>query len=208
MVDDIYKVDTSKDTSIYLFDYKFQVRVRKMEYTSVGYLRTFGDIVTGNEEIDRELQNEWLDYYFSIDQMVESYKKGVNIKVVKYADTKIIYDFITAHLNAWKFRMETAINIGTAPLEDLIVLDEFASKVYPYAVSQFTPETVTSVLAERLASLVGFSKQNLFNRNVIPTKSLDSDLVKINSDDGELYPKRESMADLFTTRSFSVNRNW
>ena len=104
--------------------------------------------------------------------------------------------------------METAINIGTAPLEDLIVLDEFASKVYMHAVSQFTPETVTSVLAERLASLVGFSKQNLFNRNVIPTKSLDSDLVKINSDDGELYPKRKSMADLFTTRSFSVNRNW
>lgn len=80
------------------------------------------------------MANEVIDRYLTVVDMVTFFKDGITIAVVNYKETEQIYDIISAHLDAWKVKLDN--DLGRAPaqvIEDLTLLDKFADKVYDKA---------------------------------------------------------------------------
>lgn len=191
-------MNNTEDTSVYIFDYFFPVRVKMLEYTSVDYLRANGRHMSGVAAIDRELDNQWLDYQMTISQMVEEYDKGVSISIVKYSDTKIIYEYITNHLNAMANKIKGGVNIGDLPIDDLIKLDKFAAVIYEHAKGQYTIGKDDSEFSKYIASMNIFNTVNIFDKP-------EDKVIRSNDD----YPVRESLANLFNSKRFSTSgRRW
>jgi hypothetical protein len=176
---------------------------------SVDYIKIFGTPTVGDKAIDKELTSQWFTTMATISTMVDYYKNGINIKIVNYKDIKDIYDAINAHLLGWKKRLEQGINVGNAPIDDLIAMDEFANLVYVHARHEFTRDIVDSLLAQKMSSLVNISKDGFFNRNILSTQLSDtsSGIITINKADEEELPERESISGLLTSRVFG-GRRW
>lgn len=201
-------IGNQTDTTVLIFDYLFMVRMPKIQITSVEYIKMFGTPTTEHPEIDAELANEWHTTMTNIATMVDYFKEGVQIKVVKYEDVKTIYEFITQHLQAWKRHLEYGLNVGDAPIEDLIAMDQFANAVYDHAKFQFTPETVSSLLLEKMSNITRFNKHNFFTKP-LPLASKSDSVVKINASDEktDTYPERESLADMLKGKAIG-SRRW
>ena len=201
-------MDAIVDTTSLIWDQLFMVRVPKMQVTSVDYIRTYGTYVTGDVNIDMERSNEWITTMISISKMVTYYKEGVQIKVVNYKDIAVIYDNITQHLNAWKERLKYGINVGAAPIADLLAIDQFANVIYEHAKYTFTPDVLESILAKNLTGVVRLNKQNLFTTNASKTEIGSDGIIRINNgtESKDAYPERVSMGELLTNRIYGGKR--
>jgi hypothetical protein len=202
-------MDTTKD----IWEYLFLARVPYLHSKSINELKMFGVRLTGVKSEDANIKNEWLTSYLSIAQMVDYHKDGVPIKIVEHSELPKMYEFISKHLSAWKHQLEVGINIGNAPIDDLIAMDNFATTLYDQAVHQFTREIVDSAVAKHMLGLTSLNRQNLFKKDSI-AKYLASD--NVNPDDAlsghvsryktEKIPERESMGDFFKDKILSFRR--
>lgn len=111
----------------------FNARVQYIDTLSDEYIKTVGVPSVGEEIYDRDMKYNLVNIMITIDGMVEHFKKGNTIRISNHSDTKVIYDIIVDYLNAWNNRLSNAINVNSAPVEDLRVLDTFAEKIYPHA---------------------------------------------------------------------------
>ena len=183
-----------RDSAWPLWHKLFTCRVKLISTMSEDYIKLFGMPSTGIPEYDREIPNEMVIRMLTINQMVEFFKQGVTVHVIDYKDTKTIYELITDHLMAWKQKLAVGFNNRAAPIEDLILLDQFANVVYKHAAPQFTTEIYESILARQISSTLRVSRQNVLAK---PKTYL------INADTGEKevveekIPERVSMADDF-----------
>ena len=134
-----------KDTAAPLWDELFTVRIPQLQMTTTHDIEKFGTYTTGDRGIDKAMSNQWRTTMLPISKMVEFYQEGCQIKIVYEADVKKIYEFISDHLNAWKDMLTNGINVGNAPVEDLIAMDAFANAVYEHAKYQFTQEVKISL---------------------------------------------------------------
>lgn len=195
------------DTTKYLWDYLFKVRVPQMAATSIDYMRMYGSYTTQCKEIDQTLQQQWITTMLSVSQMVDYFKEGVQIRVVQYSDIKTIYEYISDHLQAWRIRLERGINIGDAPIEDLIAMDQFANTVYEHAKHQFTREIANSLLARNMSTVTQFNRHNFF-RPTLPTTTAEgvvNELTRINHDVNTV-PERDSLSDFLKGRLIGSSR--
>ena len=199
----IKRIDPKVDSAFYIFDYLFECRIPNLESTSVDYIRHFGTPTTGDQRIDNELANELITTFLPIATMVEHYKNGVRVYIPRYEDLTFMYDCVSNHLNAWKTRMEHAINIGEAPIEDLIDLDQFANALYDKAKYQLTPDIIDSLFMRHISSNTRLNKGGLFKDSPKPldtTKQAPDGTVQLNSEKDSRYPERTSLTDLFKDR--------
>lgn len=186
--------ENKRTTAWYLWNSKFHCRVSNIQTMSVEYLAEVGMPSIGDPIHDTQTANELVDRMLSVSQMVEYHQHGVNIHVIKYEDTKRIYELISNHLNAWKQQLENGFNIRGAPIEDLILLDKFANVVYKHAKYQFTTEMVDSIMARRMSTTLRANRTNLLRS--------EPKAVTINAQ-GETvvtetkYPERQSMDEAF-----------
>lgn len=197
-------------TTTLIFDRLYMVRIPEYAARSVEYMRIYGTYVTGIPEIDRAAPNNWLTTYLSIAKMAEHYKEGVTVAIVKYDDLKTIYDSITQHLSAWKHHIQTTINLTPPPIEDLIVLDEFAATVFQFAKNTMSNEAIQSLFAQSLEEMA-VVKHSDFLKPYMPITATDptKPLRNINSlgfldtaaeDPEPKKPDRESYRDYFKIR--------
>lgn len=195
------------DTSSYLWDYLFKCRIPNLQTMSEEYIRFFGMPTTGDPGIDKALNDQWITTMIPISKMVEYSRQGISIKIVKYDDVKTIYNYISLHLQAWKNQIGNGLNIGDAPIDDLIALDEFANLVYDHAKYQFTRSMADSILARHLGTVNKLNKTNFFKPN-ININNPDDKITKINSiEEDNKLPERESLADIFKDRKIGA-RKW
>lgn len=195
------------DTSTYIFDYLFKCRIPNLQTMSEEYIRFFGMPTTGDPSIDKAMADQWITTMIPISKMVEYSKQGITIKVVKYEDVKTIYSYISLHLQAWKNQIGNGINIGNAPIDDLIDLDAFANIVYDHAKFQFTRDIADSILERQMSTITRFNKSNFFKPD-IKVKDSDGDgITRINSEPVDNFPKRESLSDIFKDRKIGY-RKW
>ena len=148
-----YVPEDQRDTAWYIFNQKFMCRVRFIDTLSTDYIKIFGMPSIFDKHEDRATANELNEYYLTIAQIAEYFKRGINVRVVKEKDTKEIYERISQHLEAWKEELRTTFNIKDAPIDDLILLDELAVAVYQHAKHHFTREFVSSSLFNALTSV-------------------------------------------------------
>jgi hypothetical protein len=113
-----------------LWERIFMVRVPQLDSTNTQYIKFFGTPTTGDKDIDQALANQPLTIYINIDKMVEYYRRNVRVAVVRRDDVKVIYDLIQAYLDFWKRKLAFVLHPGSAPMDDLIMLDRFAQAVH------------------------------------------------------------------------------
>lgn len=187
-------VPESKRTPAWaLFNTKFHCRVSNIQSMSIDYMQEVGLPAIGDRRYDQEMANELIDRMLTINEMVEFHKKGVTVRVVKYDDTKKIYELISNHLIAWKNQLENGANTRGAPIDDLILLDQFANVVYKHAKYQFTTDMVDSILARQMSSRVRGSRTNLLRsatKNVVVDDK--NQVVEVPK-----YPERQSLDAAF-----------
>ncbi len=196
-----------RDTTSLIWDHLYFCSVPQLESTSVQYLRQHGTYVTGDKGIDQEMSRQWLNTMININTMVEYFREGVAIRVLHYADTKIIYESISEHLAAWRNLLTRGINIGDAPIDDLILMDEFANVVYEHARYQFTQETVASILGQHMGNLTRFNNSNFFNAATTRKMQDNNDGIIRAKEFESDTPDRESHSQFLKNRIVGI-RNW
>lgn len=199
-----------EDTTALIWDYYFLVRIPFLQSTSEDYLRVHGMPMTGSKHIDMEVANSWITSMMSIASMVDHFKAGTPVSVIKQSDTKIIYDNITRHLENWKHKLQYGVNIGEAPIEDLIAMDQFANSVYEYAKYQFTPETISSLIGRDMTKLLGFTPGTFFKPGTVVNNHLPSernDTKSLSEKATESMGERDSMAS-FLKNSLGSMKRW
>jgi len=198
------------DTTTKLWDYLYKVRVPYIQSRHIGDIREHGVRVSGIKEVDKDIINQWFTTMLPISTMAEYYKEGVAIRICSTKDVKEIYESISAHIHAWKTRLERGINIGDAPIDDLILLDKFANSIYEHAKYQFTQETVDSIMTQQLSKLQRITAQNFFNTKSMLNPNASSDgITRINADDPDKpnYPERDELGEFFKTRLINLRRS-
>lgn len=189
-------------TDTKLWEYFYRVRVPYLQSRSIQDIRTTGVNITGIASIDDDIKNQLVTCMLPVAQMVDYYRNGVHVLIPASTDIKDIYDTISAHLYAWQKMIQYGINIGDAPVEDLIDMDQFANSVYDHAKYQFTPEILNSLIANRLNEVQRVNASNFFT-NQNPFQVNDEGVTMINS---EPIPERESLADMFKNRLVYTRR--
>ena len=193
-----------RDTRYYLWEKKFLCNLRYGDTFSIERLKTQGIYTSGDPATDRAVMNSQNKFWLSINQMVEYFQQGITVGVVNREDTAKIYEYITNHINAFRKEISMAFNLDGLPLDDLIILDEFATTVYEHAKHQFTKEVAHDLIARRMDALVGFTPDSILGEErqtavVTPTATAEEE-----EDDG--YPKRDGLRDYFVGLSRSQRR--
>ena len=188
-----------RDTTKGIWEYLYKVRVPYLQSRTLEDIRDHGVVLSGVPEIDRDIQNQWITTMMCVADMVTYYRASVPIRVVSRGDIKEIYESISRHIDAWKDRLQIGLNVGDAPIEDLIALDRFANTVYDEAKYQFTPDIAHSLTGQHFQGLQRINVQNFFSTN--PLQHLQSPA------ETEVYPNRESMGDFFKDRLMNLRRH-
>lgn len=198
------------DTTSKIWDYYYKVKIPYQQSRSMQDIRAHGTNVCGIKEIDASASSEYYTTMITPAQMAEYFREGVPIRVCRYSDTEEIYEAISMHIHAWKNKLEKGINIGDAPIDDLILLDRFANVVYDKAKYQFTPEILDSILGKGLSDTLRINVHNFFNNNTfqqIPgTTTNGNGVTTINGIQEDEIPERESLGDFFKTRIINMRR--
>lgn len=189
-----------------LWDRYYTVKMLYLHSRSVEQVRRYGVRISGVDEIDRYLDRQEITTQLNIDSMFEKHRQGVTIRVLRYEDTAEIYNVIHSHLIAWAEYLSTGVNIGNAPLKDLIELDAFAAVVYDKAKSVFSKEEKVSALASNFTNVQTINFKNILAREVKETETRMTpsglEVVTIRNDK-PFFPDRESMKEVFTDQ---INR--
>ena len=194
-------MDTN-DTTALLWDWLFNIRVPYLQSLGIDELRRTGVVVTGIREIDRDVQNQWKLTAVNIAKMIAFYKEGIPIRICKEQDVITIYEYVTRHILAWRARLHNSINIGSSPIEDLIVLDGFAAMVFDQAKYNYKPEIAQSAMTAQMRKSVSLNATNFFVPEKLPDKYKEPTEQKTDE-----LPERESLADFFKSRVHLINHN-
>jgi hypothetical protein len=122
---------------------------------SIPYLQTYGTYITGIKDVDQASANQLITTMKPIHELAEYHKRHVMIYLVNADDSTEIYKSVFAHLEAWERKLRFGMNVGDAPVEDLIALESFARTVYYNAQHRMPPESATSSFIQ---GLLGFAK--------------------------------------------------
>lgn len=153
------------DTIREIFDIRYLVSYKLIDYLTVEDIKTFGMVTTGNKDIDRMQAEQWITTMLPISEIAEMYSNGVRLKVVNYDDTKKMYEAITAHISGWKEKIRFMVHDAQAPIEDLAKLDKLAVAVYEHAKYQFTEEIVSNLFVEAMYGKRKSAVSKVFDTN-------------------------------------------
>ena len=194
------------DTAKALWDILYLVRIPQLQTTTITYMRAVGTYMTGNRQIDRTVAEQWTTTMLPISTMIDYYKEGAQIKIVKESDIESIYIAISEHLNAWIHQLTFGINIGNAPIDDLVAMDQFANDIYAHAKYHFKPGMAESFLTRQLEQSATFSPQNFFRPDPKAKKVPETvdGVTRINEEDP--YPDRESLKDYLKAHLDTLKR--
>jgi hypothetical protein len=193
------------DTTVAIWEHLYKVRIPYLQSRTIDDIREKGTVISGIASYDADIKNQLQTTYLSINQMVDYFKEGVAIRVCDKGDPKLIYEAISEHIYAWKYQLEKGINIGDAPIEDLVIMDKFAGTVYEHAKHHFNEDTANSIFAQHFGKISTINASNFFAPTSEIAKAVreDSDgTVRIHSDE----PDRESLGDFFKSRVSYLRR--
>lgn len=176
-----------------IWNLKWHCRMPYNQARSIEDIKQFGYISSGDQQLDRQRANQTWESMLTIAQMCDYFQEGADIRVRKKEDTVKIYNIISNHLEGWQRFLAVNINMKGPPLEDLILLDRFASVVYEHAKRLVPKEFEDTMAARQLKDAAGFSVDEMLvdERRINPA----TDQVE----DGPVYPERRSYEDVFSS---------
>lgn len=186
----------------------YRVRVPMLGSRSIEDIRMRGVVISGNKDVDRDIENRLIVTYITIDKMVEHHRNNVPVRLTNPDDAKIIYEAISRHIQAWMHFLETGINTGGAPIEDLLAMEHFANCVYEHAKYYLVGSAIETEFLREYSQIMPINAGNFFkpgakSRFIGEQKEgikVTDDGTVIVDDDGETPPERTSYQDFFQER--------
>lgn len=152
-----------------IFSKLYKVKMRSIDTLSIEEQREYGTYVTGNAGLDKASLEAYTWPHITIEKMVDYFKEGIHVYLVNPDDSKAIYEAVCNHTSMWRNQLHMAYNMGEAPLEDLIAMEQFASAIYSRAKFEYIkrPDT-TNVVPGTLAHF-------LYNGSGLQSTTFNSD---------------------------------
>lgn len=145
-----------------IFDSAYQIRMRYIDTMSPEELSLYGQIITGDQAIDSSYSKQYITTVRSIYQLAQLMEDNIPFFLLEPNAPVEIYNSLENYIKYWVKTMDMSLSTAMAPLEDLIILDELASKVYPHAKPLFKKERSTGPASKALAGLSGGRKHDKF----------------------------------------------
>lgn len=183
-----------RDTRWWIWVKKWMCRVSNIQSMSITYLRFHGMPTSGDAREDQAAAHEQIIRMLTIDEMVEFFRAGITVGVVRHEDTKAIYEHIVNHLNYWKHRLDTEFHIGDPPLDDLVLMDTFASAVYKHARHHFTQGMIESYLARHMSTILEVDRESILKPYKVKTVTINAAPEPVEEPS---FPEHPSMAEAF-----------
>lgn len=157
-----------------IFEKRYRISIKQRDTISIEEQRAVGRTRTGNRALDTMLDNSNQLVYYTINDMVELFRNGIDFTLTNEQDSKKIFEAISAHTGYWRSELKYAYNMGDSPVEDLILMEKLASAVYVHARFEFEkrPEfnaatgTLAAFLYSRHALSGGFTRAGELNGSV------------------------------------------
>lgn len=178
---------------------KYNCKMRMIDTYTEEEIRRFGVPGTGDEELDRGLNNHLEIRLLSILEMVEFYNRGVDLYFCDRADIPKIYNIANAFLTNWASRIKSDFLYTTYPADELMIIEEFTVSLY-----------------NNIESLgIGLSLQTPFNKNMQKygltlediRRHTSSNVVQKKEVAVDL-PERNSLAPFFMTDYNAEQSKW
>lgn len=135
--------------------------------------------------------NELVLTMITINDMVEKYNNGFNINIIEEKDMKEIYHVIQKHLEAWQAFKVHSLNQTAIPVDDLILLDKFASEIFTLNKRSIVKDDIINK-----PSFTNDFSSMLMGKKQPTVQDIDYDTIERTSIAPE--PKREGKYDLNT----------
>lgn len=172
-----------------IFERKYEIRIKVIDNISIEEVSMYGMTTTYDKDYDKALSEELITRWMSINEMVEYFKRGRPFRVANIKDTTEIYEVIHQYLLSWKVRIQNSVNIGNAPVDDLLALDSFATSIHGYACENMTIQKTQSSLV------------NYFN-----SIGLGRSAPAVESPKEEQTKRHESLAEIFSEAIMGFRR--
>lgn len=143
-----------------IFEKTYRVSVKQRDVRSIEEQRANGVLRTGDKRLDTMLDESQQIVYITINDMVELFRNGVDFFLTNEADSKKIFEAVTAHTGEWRSELKYAYNMGDAPVEDLILMEKFVASVYVHARFEFEKRPDFNAATGTLAAFL-YSRQAL-----------------------------------------------
>lgn len=197
--------ESERTAAWYIWNKLFRCRVNAFKARSIEHVEHFGVPASGDPLYDQAMMQEEVQRMLTINQMVEFFRQGLTVGVCDHKDTVKIYEHISAHLIEWKNKLEHGWHTRNAPIEDLILMDKFATAVHKHARHQFTREMVDSIIARRMGSTLRRSRDTILGNGPKAEVINKIEGEEKKEEEGPKFPERQSMADIFAAKSDVIN---
>ncbi len=125
---------TTMTIAQHIFQARYACYVQSAFLQSEVMASTFGTPTSGHAGTDKTSTAGTVGIYLTIAQMVYYHNLGSSIGFQNPKDTVVIYSTLKEHLSNWQIVTSTMLNAPDAPLDDLRLMDIFASAIYWVAV--------------------------------------------------------------------------
>lgn len=122
-----------------LFHYKFNFSIPGIHFYSQAYLDTVGMLSTGNKVDDAAIMKRPIDTRGTIMDIARHHSEDHQVALSNPRDAVTMYEIVRDHLNSWRVALARESNLPDAPIEDLAILDEFATSIFEIA-RRYKPE--------------------------------------------------------------------
>lgn len=109
---------------------RYAIIIQQMDSRSVLHIKTFGTVVSGINKLDAILAESDLHTEASILKIIEMFHAGKEVRIVKKADVLKIYNVVNLFLCQWAEKITSDFLGHVYPLEELHVIEQFASYIY------------------------------------------------------------------------------
>ena len=198
----MYPDTNQRDTTKALWERLYLVRLPRLEVSSVEYLQTYGTYITGDKAIDQTSANHLITTMKPIHELADYHKQHVAIHLVHAHDAVEIYKAVFAHLEAWETKLRFGMNVGDAPVEDLIALESFARSVYFHAQHRMPAESATSSFIQ---GLLGFARPGPLGFIEPPKPMQDDSIRRFMAEDPKDPQPTDHLAEFLRNHIGSLN---
>jgi hypothetical protein len=210
----VEKKKDPRDTTVGIWDHVYKCSIPMLASRHIEDIKDSGVHLSGDPDMDADIKGRQFVCYINIDKMVEYYREGVPVRVLDRKDTREIYDAISKHIYAWMEQVKHGVNVGGTPIDDLILMDRFASSVYEFARHLFEQDDYATLLSRHFGMgtfKAAFSNEStssfaqVENSGQVDTSMASSGIMMFRSKvpsapSSDTIGDRESLGDFFKER--------
>ena len=129
----VVQLEKIEDHTTPIWDVIYEMRVPTVATLTELEIARSGLPVTGVKDIDDDVLTRLQTVHISINRAVEVFRQGYTIVIPQLKNAISIYDALQEYIEYWGDQQNGAsIHIGTAPMDDLEVMDQLADSLHLY----------------------------------------------------------------------------